>query len=67
MKRIGNLWPLICDRANIERAADDAMKGKRLTRNERRFLAQRSILLDRLEASLVNEDYKFGHYHSFMV
>lgn len=64
MKRIGNLWPLICDRANIERAANDALKGKQLTRNEKRFLEQRSVLLDQLEASLINEDYKFGPYHS---
>ncbi|MBD5230305.1 MAG: reverse transcriptase [Bacteroidales bacterium] len=67
MKRIGNLWPLICARDNIEKATDQALKSKRLTRNKRRFIENRGKLLDQLEESLKNETYKFGPYHSFVV
>lgn len=52
MKRTGNLWPLICARENIEKAANDALSGKRLSRNERRFVENRAALLDQLEDSL---------------
>lgn len=67
MKRTGNLWPLICARENIEKAANDALSGKRLSRNERRFVENRAALLDQLEDSLKNEIYRFGRYHSFTV
>lgn len=67
MKRIGNLWPLICSRDNIEQAADAALKGKRLNSKERRFVENRVALLDRLEDSLKNENYQFGFYYSFFV
>ncbi|NPE37379.1 hypothetical protein HPS59_00330 [Prevotella sp. PCJ2] len=53
MKRTGNLWPLICDRANIEKAASDAISGRRLTKKERQFVENRPAMLDALEQSLV--------------
>lgn len=67
MKRIGNLWPLICALENMEKAASDALSGKRLTSKERRFAENRASMLDQLEASLLNETYRFGSYHSFVV
>ena len=67
MKRTGNLWPLICDRANIEKAASDAISGRRLTKKERQFVENRPAMLDALEQSLVTETYRFGPFHSFTV
>ena len=55
MKRYGNLWEQVCDRTNIELAADNALKGKKLTRERQRFIDDRQHLLDELHASLVNE------------
>lgn len=62
MKRYGNLWPLVCDRANIESAADKALKGKHPNRERDRFKANRKELLDELEASLLNETYHFSFF-----
>lgn len=67
MKRYGNLWPLICDRNNIELAADKALKGKELTKDRRRFIENRNALLDDIEQSLNNESYQFGDLYSFTV
>ena len=67
MKRYGNLWPLVCDRANIELAADKALKGKRPNRERERFKANRKELLDELEASLRNETYHFSFLKWFTV
>ena len=67
MKRYGNLWPLVCDRANIESAADKALKGKRPNRERDRFKANRKELLDELEASLLNETYHFSFLKWFTV
>lgn len=65
MKRHGNLWPLICDRQNIEDAADKALKGKQLTKDRKRFIENRQALLDDLEKSLINETYQFGSLYDF--
>lgn len=67
MKRIGNLWPLICDRANIEKAASRAVETRNLNKYEARFLEHRAEMLDELERSLLTESYKFGPYYSFKV
>ena len=67
MKRHGNLWAQVCDRANIEAAADAAIKGKTMTRERQRFIADRQHLLDELQASLVNETYRFNPLKSFIV
>jgi len=67
MKRQGNLWPLICDRRNIELAADKALKGKPLTKDRQRFIDNRDELLNNIEESLTSETYKFGALYSFTV
>lgn len=67
MKRYGNLWTKVCERSNIEDAADKALKGKPLTKDRRRFIENRKILLDELENSLINETYAFSPLYSFMV
>lgn len=67
MKRYGNLWPLICDRNNIELAADKALKGKQITKDRRRFIDNRQKLLDDIEQSLKDESYQFGDLYSFTV
>lgn len=67
MKRYGNLWSQVCDRANIEAAADSALKGKRPTKERERFKADREHLLDELQASLVNETYHFSFLKFFTV
>lgn len=67
MKRYGNLWDQVCDRANIELAADNALKGKKLTRERQRFIDDRQHLLDELHASLVNETYRFSFLKYFTV
>lgn len=67
MKRHGNLWPLICDRQNIEDAADKALKGKRPTEDRKRFIENRQAFLDDLEKSLINETYEFGAMYDFTV
>lgn len=67
MKRYGNLWEQVCDRANIELAADNALKGKKLTRERQRFIDDRQHLLDELQASLVNETYRFSFLKYFTV
>lgn len=67
MKRHGNLWPLICDRQNIEDAADKALKGKQLTKDRKRFIENRQALLDDLEKSLINETYELGALYDFTV
>lgn len=67
MKRYGNLWALVCDRANIELAADNALKGKRPNKERDQFKANRKELLDELEASLINETYHFSFLKWFTV
>lgn len=67
MKRHGNLWPLICDRQNIEDAADKALKGKQITKDRKRFIDNRDALLDDLHQSLINETYEFGALYDFTV
>lgn len=67
MKRYGNLWGQICERTNIELAADNALKSKKMTRERQRFIADRQHLLDELQASLVNETYHFSPLKSFTV
>ena len=67
MKRYGNLWEQVCDRTNIELAADNALKGKKLTRERQRFIDDRQHLLDELQASLVNETYRFSFLKYFTV
>ena len=60
MKRYGNLWSRICDRENIEEAANNALKGKELTKERRFFIDNRERLLDELQQSLIDESYKFS-------
>lgn len=67
MKRYGNLWPKVCDRANIELAAELAVKGKKLTKARRLFLQDRKHCIDEIQASLQNETYRFSSLHSFTV
>lgn len=67
MKRYGNLWSKVCERNNIEDAADKALKGKPLTKDRRRFIENRKALLDELENSLISETYAFSPLYSFMV
>lgn len=67
MKRYGNLWPLICDRKNIEEAADKALKGKPATKDRQRFLDNRTLFIDELEASMKNESYVFSPLYAFTV
>lgn len=67
MKRYGNLWQLICARENIEKAADNALKGKKINKEREQFIANRKALLDELEQSLINETYKFNPLRSFVV
>lgn len=67
MKRYGNLWEKVCDRANIELAADNAIKGKVMTKERRAFLDNRASLLDDLQASLQNETYRFSFLKYFTV
>lgn len=67
MKRYGNLWSKVCERSNIEDAADKALKGKPLTKDRREFIENRETLLDKLEISLISETYSFSPLYSFMV
>ena len=67
MKRYGNLWDKVCERANIELAAELAVKAKRLTKARTEFLENKQQLLDDLQASLINETYRFSPLHSFTV
>lgn len=67
MKRYGNLWQKVCDRANIEQAADNAIKGKPLTKERQKFIGNRKELLDQLEVSLLNETYQFSFLKYFTV
>ncbi len=67
MKRHGGLWSQICDRANIELAASNALKGKGMKRAHIKFIANRVSLLDRIEESLKDETYKFKPLHHFIV
>ena len=67
MKRYGNLWQLICSRDNIEKAADNAIKGKKLTKERQYFIDNRKRLLDDIEKSLINETYKFSFLRWFTV
>ena len=66
MKRYGNLWEKVCDRANIELAADNALKRKKITREKLRFIKNRENLLDDLQESLLKESYKFGKSKEFV-
>ena len=75
MKRFGNLWPLICDRSNIELAADralvkhkyDGMAHSDYTKAQKYFIEHRQELLDKLERSLKEETYKLSPLHQFKV
>ncbi len=67
MKRYGNLWDKICERENIELAAELAVKGKRLTKARQLFLDNKTQMLDDLQASLINETYRFNKLHSFVI
>lgn len=67
MKRYGGLWVKICDRANIELAADNALKNKSITRERQYFIDNRKVLLDKLEESLNNETYRFSFLKYFKV
>ncbi len=67
MKRYGNLWGAICERSNLELAADLALKGKKINKEVREFLANRAALLDDLQASLINETYHFSPLRHFIV
>ena len=67
MKRYGNLWSKVCDRTNIEQAADNALRGKRLSKEHRYFIDHRKQLLDELEQTLINETYHFNALKSFVV
>lgn len=57
----------MCDRANIELAADNAVKAKRPTKARTEFLEHKEQMLEALQASLVNETYRFSPLHSFVV
>lgn len=67
MKRYGNLWSKICERSNIELAAELAVKGKRLTKARKLFLQNKERCIDEIQASLLNETYRFSTLHSFTV
>lgn len=67
MKRYGNLWSRICDRENIEEAANNALKGKELTKERQFFIDNRERLLDELQQSLIDENYKFSFLKYFKV
>lgn len=67
MKRYGNLWAKICDRSNVELAAELAVKGKRRTKARELFLQDREHRIDEILKSLQNETYKFSPLHSFKV
>lgn len=60
MKRYGNLWPLICDRRNLELAASNAIAGKRITSDMQKFINNRLSMMDALEASMRSETYRLG-------
>lgn len=67
MKRYGNLWDKVCERANIELAAELAVKAKRPTKARTEFMGHKEQMLDALQASLLNESYQFSPLHSFTV
>ncbi len=72
MKRVGNLYEPICQRANIERAAQlavDNVEPKKIRRNKpiQYFLAHKVEMLDEVEEMLKTETYTFGPMHSFPV
>lgn len=67
MKRYGNLWSRICDRQNIEEAANNALKGKSITRERQYFIDNREVLLDELQEMLINETYRFSFLKYFKV
>ncbi|MCQ2359936.1 MAG: RNA-directed DNA polymerase [Paludibacteraceae bacterium] len=67
MKRYGNLWSKVCERSNVEQAAELAVKGKRLTKARRLFLQDRQHCIDEIRKSLQDETYCFHPLHSFTV
>lgn len=57
MKRIGYLYEKICDKDTLNKALDQAVKGKREQPFARRILARRDYYIDKLHEILVTESF----------
>ena len=67
VKRVGNLMPLIADKANLQEAflrAARGKSGKRAVIDFRQHLDER---LSDMQSQLLNGTYRFGDYHFFTI
>ncbi len=67
MKRAGNLWPSIVERANLVRAFHQAARGKRRKLEVRRFERDLDANLEKLREQLLDRSFPTGRFHVFKV
>ena len=67
MKRLGNLYPLVCDKDNIRRAINKACCGKRKRHDVQRVLRDVDKAVDTIHEMLVNKTYEPSDYTSEIV
>jgi len=66
MKRYGNLYPAITCRENIEKAIDNASKGKKRYKEVIEVLEDRKTYVDKLHKMLSEKSYTPSEYSSFI-
>lgn len=64
MKRIGNLYPYICDEETLLKAIKKASKGKRKRRNVQKILANKELYAHKLHVLLTTETFVPNDYKS---
>jgi retron-type reverse transcriptase len=67
IKRIGNIYPAICEFENLYEAYLEARKNKRYKREVLAFSAQLAENLIAIQRELVDRTYKIGKYKQFIV
>lgn len=67
MKRLGNLYPLVCDEDNIRKAINRACRGKRNRHDVQRVLENVDKAVDTIHEMLVNKTFVPSDYASEVV
>jgi RNA-directed DNA polymerase len=67
MKRVGNLWEQVMDRANLLGAFHRAARGKRWKGEVRAFAENLDVNLDRMRKECMDLSFSTGIFHVFQV
>jgi hypothetical protein len=67
VKRVGNLFEEICERANLRLAVAKALRGKRAKADARNYVANLEANLSRLRTELETGTLSVGRFHQFTI